>query len=208
MDTISDIKGFDNIEHEFGERFRGWYVEKVPLRKEAAPLYEDLTYQLTVCNYHYQFIIPSKIEFYNGIYTYTESQRRLGVFRFPKDSKGEFCTPTTINKEIKDFSEDELKELLRGTVLTFEAFRIPHFGFEYFLITDHNYHEIEKITSREYVEELRSKYDHILGDKISEVKDKILSSPNYPLILENVLNRKWKNLDEVALATNNIIHNL
>jgi hypothetical protein len=206
MDEITDIKGSESLEHEFGERFRGWYVTRALLRKESVQIGDGLSYSMLVCDHRYQFIMPSKIEFYNGIYTYSESERRLGVFRFPVDSKGEFCTPVSVNKDIKELSPDEVQNLLKGSVLTFEAFRIPYFGFEFFYVVDHNFREIERLTGASYLAELKKVYEEQISIRVSEVKSKILSLPNNLLILENILNLRWKNFKEVAVATNNIIY--
>jgi hypothetical protein len=204
---ITDIPGFDNMAHNHGERYRGWYTSKNNLRKETLLLPNELTYQVSVCDYHYQFIMPSKIEFCNGILTYTEEERKLAVFRFPKDLKGQFCTPVSLpKKDLADLSKEEMEALLKGSVLTFEAFRVPQFGFEFFSISDRNFAEIREITDEGYEKKIESNYREQMYSKLSDVKHRIETLPNYLLILENVLNLRWKNLDEVSFATNNILH--
>ena len=136
-EELKDIKGSEHMEHEWGdERFRGWYLTKAEKSCESQPLgYEDQTYELKVADYNYQFFMPSIIEFTNGIITYSEGERRLGVFRYPKGPDGGYMSPVTSLSQDKidgllQLPEEELKELLTNSeVLTFEAFRIPQFGF-------------------------------------------------------------------------------
>lgn len=206
---IVDIKGAHHIFHDYGERFRGWYFFKNFLRKETVNIGEN-SYPFKVCEYNYQFIMPSKIEFLNGIISYSEAERKLGVFRFPRDEKGEFCTPLSmaeLRDKLMNLTKEEINNLLKKrSVLTFEAFRIPQFGFEFFNIEPQDFKDVTSVFGPETAKEIKSHYDKELEQKIDEVKNKIISTPNYLLILENVLNKNWKNLQEVVFATNNIIH--
>ncbi len=197
-----------------GERFEGWFLFKTPLKKESHPLnYKDtdLTFQFILSDYNCRFVMPVELEFIEGKISYTEGERKLGVFRFPRDDKGNFAAPCVIKKEeieiMMDFSEEELKRvLISRKPLVFNAFQIPQFGFEFIDISDYHFKEIEKLTDLEFTALLRDEQSKIIDDKIVEIKEKILFSPNYLLILKNTLNRQWKNLAELAVATNKIIH--
>ena len=68
------------------------------------------------------------------------------------------------------------------------------------------YFETVEITDIDFVESLKREHEKVVAEKVSEIKSRILSIPNYLLILKNVLDRRWKDLDEVSLATDKIIH--
>ena len=104
-------------------------------------------------------------------------------------------------------TDDKIKDLLqRKSVLTFEAFRITQYGFEFISVDNEDLNVIEGLTTKEFRDQFQEGFESNLSGKVEEVKDKIKSSPNYLLILQNVLNRNWKNLKEVAFATNKIIY--
>ena len=203
-----------HLPDEHGERFEGWYLFKTPLRKEGHPLnYKDtdLTFQFILSDFNCRFVMPTELEFVEGTITYTEGERKLGVFRFPRNEEGNFVAPLTIKDEeiqvMMDLPEEELHKILTSRKpLVFNAFQIPQFGFEYIDISDYHFKEIEKLTDPEFVGLMRDEQARIIGDKIEEIKEKICSSPNYLLILKTTLNRQWKDLSEVAAATNKIIH--
>ena len=63
-----------------------------------------------------------------------------------------------------------------------------------------------RVAGDEVASLMKEEYRSTLHKKIEEVKEKISSQPNYLLILTNALNLRWKNLDELSVATNKIIH--
>lgn len=210
---IKDVENAFHMEHEHGERFRGWYFFKNFLEKKTIPLnYEDtdLNYRFNIYEYRYSFIIPSKIEFGNGMIAYTLAERRLGIFRFPRDEGGGFVAPfpvTKIEEKFKKLSEEELKKLLNAQKpLVFEAFRIPFYFFKLFDISDYDLKEISEITDKDFTIAIKKEHERVINEKVEEIKNKILSLPNYLLILQNVLDRQWKNLNDLATATDGIIH--
>jgi hypothetical protein len=202
------------------ERFKDWYLTKTFLRTENISLGNDITYSLKVCDHKYKFIIPPKVEFLRGfgdegkvefgVISYSEVERSFGVFRYPVDEKGFFMAPISFEKtleEVKIFSEKELESLIKDRkVLTFEAFRINNFGFQFFSISDYDFEEIEKLIGKDATLELQSSYKNELKSREDEVKEKILNLPNFLLILQNVLDQKYKNEKEISTMTNGIIH--
>jgi len=211
-EELYDIKGSDHLVHTHGERFRGWYLTKTYLRTETLPLeYKDfdLSYRFKVFDYNFKFFIPSKLEFVGGIISYSDAERQLRMFRYPQDEEGGFTSPLTaaqIKEQLINLSEDDLRELLRKRkVLTFEAFRIPQFGFEYFGLSGDDESDITKITDKSFFDDLKKHSDAIVFEKIREVKGRISSGPDYLLILQNILDRQWKNIEEACQATNKII---
>jgi hypothetical protein len=220
MDYLEDITGSDHLEPEWGEHFRSWYVTKTFERKENFSLPYEQSIELDVFNFQYRFIMPAKIEFSRGldgdgkimygIISYSEAERLLGVFRFPLDDKGFFSTPISANDTanfIKNFSDDELRDLIsRKKVLTFEAFRTPFFGFEFFNIMGSKFEAVEKIVGSTFTNSLRRSYDSEMAIRIEDVKSKIKVLPNYLLILQNVLDLRWRDEKEISTMTNGIIH--
>lgn len=204
MEYLEDISGADHMESEWGERFRGWYFFKRPLRKETL-FHNDVTYAFNVCNYHYQFIMPSKLEFSGGLISYSDAERQLGVFRYPRGENGRFSAPISLKglvKDVMNLTPEEIKSLISNRqVLTFEAFRIPQYGFEFFCVTDQDFKDMGPV-GHAFCEE----YEWVLRGKMEEVKSKITTSPNYLLILRNVLDFELKNMSEVAFMTGEIIH--
>jgi len=201
------------MEKKYGERFKGWYFSKTPLEKKTLPLNynsTELSYRFTVCDYNVRFIMPPEIEFIEGKILYTEAERLLGVFRFPRNDKGNFVAPFSVSvkdiETIMELPEDDLKKILKNkNPLVFNAFKIPQYGFKFLDITENDLKEIKELTDPEFIEFVSNEYMRITDKKMEEIKQKILSKPNYLLILQNVLNRQWKNLDEVSIATDKII---
>lgn len=214
-ETLVDLKGHEPLMYDHGDRFRGWYKSLEVLRTESHPLnYEDkdLTYTFRVCDYNYKFVMPMKLEFSEGMIAYSDAERLLGVFRFPQKDDGRFSAPVALNKEdleadMNNLTEEQLQDLLRNRkVLTFEAFRIPQFGFEYVDINADDLEAIAKITDRGFARTIREAFEQEVRTKEEEVKEKIKSIPNHLLILQNVLNFQLKDMAEVSHMTNNIIH--
>jgi len=219
---VTDIDGSENLEHEWGDRFRGWYLTKTPLKAETFPLgIDDLTYRFTVCDYNIRFIMPSKLEFIDGLITYTPAERLLGVFRFPRNQDGFFAAPVTLKQKeigkLLEMTPEQIQELIgKREVLTFEAFRVPQFGFEFLSISEKDFIEIERLTggnryrvitgtTAKFSKEFRQHYETKLNAKFDEVKEKIKSTPNNLLILENTLNRNLA-VQEISSMTSGIIH--
>jgi hypothetical protein len=202
---------------KYGERFNNWYMFKTFLRKQNLPLaYKDLdlNYLFTVWDYNYRFLMPDKFEFSRGTISYTNAERILGVFRFPRNAEGDFFTPLSmkeIQEKVKEgmnkLSQQEIDKLFElKSPVVFNAFKIPQYGFEYIDVSDFNLKEISDITDPEFVTTFKVKFDQIIEEKVEEVKKKILSIPNYLLILENTLDRQLRDLKEVSIMTNEIIH--
>jgi len=209
---LEDIPGSEHLAIENGDRFNGWYLTKKVLRKQLFSLnYSGGTtsYTFTVCDYNYKFIMPPKIEFKDGLITYSVDERTFGIFRFPRDENGAFCSPLKIDIDSNylELSEDKIKELMkRQSPLTFKAYKIPSFGFEYLVITDKDIEAIRLQAEEELASSIQTIYKNELRDKVDEVKNKITALPNYLLILDSVLNLRWTNLQEVSFATDGIIH--
>jgi hypothetical protein len=216
---VKDIEGGTRLSDTWGERFEGWYSFRNVIKAESYPLYYkdkqfrhlDLTYRFNICKYCYKFIMPPKIEFVDGLITYTNGERELGIFRFPRDEHGNFTAPLKPSKlqeatQAMTFTPEEIEKLLaRKNPLVFNAYKIPQFLFDYIDLTELNVQELENITDREFASEIKLEFDRQMTDKNEEIKKKICSNPNYLLILRNTLNQLWKNLDEVSIATNKII---
>ncbi len=214
IEELIDVEGGIHLEIEHGERFRSWYSFKTELRKEEIPLnYKktDLKYEFTVYDHNYRFVMVPKIEFDCGLITYSKGERNLGVFRYPRGPDGKFCAPLSLGqKEIDVVIEKggvELEKMLSmKPPVVFEAFRIPQFGFELFDLDTPALERISKLTDIDFVESLKREQADFIAAKFSEIKGKILSNPNYLLILQNVLDYQWKDFAEVSLVTNKIIH--
>ena len=211
---VKDIEGGTRLSDTWGERFEGWYSFRNVIKAESYPLnYKetDLTYRFNVCKYCYKFIMPPKIEFVDGLITYTNGERELGIFRFPRDEQGNFTAPLKPAKiqeatQAMTFSKEEVEKLLaRKNPLVFYAYKIPQYLFDYIYLTELNVQELGNITDKKFASEIKAEYDRYMTEKIEEIKTKISSSPNYLLILRNTLNKLWKSFDEVSIATNHII---
>ena len=210
-EVLEDIKGSEHMEPLWGERFRSWYLTKQLLRTESMPLgYEDLTYRFKIFDYNYRFIMPPYVKFSGGMISYSEAERLLGVFRFPRREDGSFSAPVTVEqtqKEIMNLSEADIADLIRRkSVLTFEAFRIPQYGFEFPVLSSDDFKDVSRITDEEYEKTFKANYEAELGVRISNIKSKIGSLPDYLLILENTLDLKLEDPEKVSLMTSNILH--
>ena len=213
MAEEKEICGSTPLNLKYGERFEGWHFLKSLLRRQSYPLnYKDfdLTYSFAVCDYNYKFIIPEKIEFYKGVITYTDADRLLGVFRFPRNKEGDFFTPLFM-KEIQEKIQGGIDRITREMLelkppVVFNAFKIPQFGFEFIDICDFNFNEILRLTDSDFVKQFRAEYEGHIEAKTQEILAKILFLPNYLLILKNTLNRQLKDLNEVSIMTNEIIN--
>jgi hypothetical protein len=224
LDTIEyleDIAGSDHLKHLWGDRFRGWYQKTIFNRTELISLgVDDLTYQLKVCTFEFRFIIPPRVEFFKGIgaegkleygiIDYSEPERLLGVFRYPLDEKGFFASPIRdqkIDENILNLSVEDIQNLInKKKVLTFEAFRVPYYGFQYFNIKEKDFNEISIIAGNSVSDSIRGTYEKEMSVRMSTVKEKIESSPNILLILQNILDRKLVDEKEISTMTGNIIH--
>ena len=213
IEVLEDVKGGTHLEIDHGDRFCGWYSFKTEVRKEEIPLnYKKtgLRYEFSICDYNYRFVMPSKIEFVGGLITYSDGERNLGVFRYPRNSDGKFCAPLSLDEkkldEMVSSSKEELDKLLTmKPPLVFEAFRIPQYGFELFDLSLQAREGISELTDIDFVETLKREHERIIAEKIEEIKSKILSIPNYLLILQNVLDCQWKDFNEVSLMTDKIL---
>ena len=212
-EEVKDIEGSEHMEHEWGDdRFRGWYLTKTEMNCEPQELgFEDVKHPLRVSDYNYRFIMPSIIDFVDGIITYTPAERLLGVFRFPRDVDGKYLSPVTLDRDtiegLLNMSEDQLKDLLKNReVLTFEACRTPQFGFEFLDLTSVDFARIELATCAKFRKSFQDQFDVELKRRIEEVKTKIRSTPNNLFILLSVLNRRGPDLKEVTLMTDGLIH--
>jgi len=209
----NEISGATPLNLKYGERFEGWYLFKSLLRRQSFPLnYKEfgLTYSFAVCDYNYKFILPAKIEFYKGVITYTDADRLLGVFRFPRNKEGDFFTPL-FAKEIQEKIQGGIDHITREMLelkppVVFNAFKIPQYGFQYVDISEFNFNEILNLTDSDFVKQFRAEYDSYVEDKTQEIRAKIQSLPNYLLILKNTLNRQLRDLNEVSIMTNEIIN--
>ena len=218
---VEDIPGSEHLKDLWGDRFRGWYQTQLLKRTELISLeVHELTYQLKVCDFQFRFVMVPRLEFFRGlngegkteygIIDYSQEQRLLGVFRFPWDEKGFFASPLSMEKIRSDFmflTADEMKDLIqKKKVLTFEAFRTPYFGFEYFKMTESDFNEITILAGGVISDKIRSTYEKDLADRMSIVKTKIESLPDNLLILQNILDQKYTNEKEISEMTSNIIH--
>jgi hypothetical protein len=214
---LGELKDIDGGEHwvlKYGDRFEGWYLVKSFLRKESISLnYKDtdLTCGLNIFDFNVRFIMPPKIEFPAGIISYSTGDRHLGVFRFPRDTEGNFTAPlkltTEDTSEVINLSDAQAREIMnRQAPLVFDAYKIPQYGFHFFDLSEFNLQEIVAITDTGFASELKQEHDRFVSKMYVEIQQRVTSSPNFLLILKNVLNREWQNLEEVAVATGGIIH--
>jgi hypothetical protein len=211
MDFLEDIEGAEHLQNEYGERFKGYYLFKEFLRTQTLPLgYENLSYRFNISKFEIRFIMPSCLIFSGGTVSYSLTEREFGIFRFPRHHDGSFSTPMNVNKvleSINNLSDSEVQRLLNSPQpLVFDAYRIPTYGFEYIHLTDSHFKDIEMLTTQGHSLQMREEYDSKYKALLDGVKRKITSGCNFLLILQNVLDRNWKDLEEVAEATGNIIH--
>ena len=208
---LKDVEG-SSIENIYGERYRGWYVTKKFVETQNLPLnYKeyDLSYRFNIFDSHYRFVMPSKIEFQEGLITYSNGDRNLGVFRFPRDKEGNFVNPLNLNQPLNlmELSKTETDAMLqKKPPLVFEAFKIPQYGFKLLDISGSDVQSIAKITDTNFAKEIKVEFDRILTEKTNEILNRISSGPNFLLILQNTLDRQLKNLLEVSIMTGGIIH--
>jgi len=215
-EDLIDIEGADSLQNYYGARFNGWYLFKIYLNKQSYPLnYKDtdVSYDFDIFDYNIRFIMPPFIEFSKGSIPYSDDERRLGVFRFPKDTDGKYKAGVPKNdvkkqlEKFKNLSEKELRKMLENSkVLTFEAFRIPQHGFEYISLSDKDVEAISKLTDPGFAKQLKSEYDNYKKQKMTEVKERILSGCDYLLILKQVLDLEITDLEEASKITDGIIH--
>lgn len=210
VEEIVDIEGSEHLYHSHGDRFLGWYFSKTFKEEISLPLNESGDqYSFKVCDYNYRFIMPPKIDFKGGLLTYSTADRELGVFRFPRNSEGDFIAPISLTpKDLTlTFSDEEAKEMLSmKPPVVFEAFKIPQYGFELFDIGEKCLQDIEYITDKSVSLRVKEDFESLLNKSVNEVLDRIKSTPNFLLILQNLLDKKLKDLNEVSVMTNKIIH--
>jgi len=209
---LFDVQGAENLAHQHGDRFLGYYHFQNKLGLSKIPLgVHDLSYEFTLVKHTVRFVIPSNIEFNNGIISYADPERQLGMFRYPRDRQGNFCTPLNISKEIQDavisLTPEAMEKLLNAPrPLLFEAFRIPFHRFEFYDLTEQNLQEIERLTDADFMQSVKQRHAEVVDATFKDILSKIEASPNYLLILQKVLNREMTDFDAVSKATNNIIH--
>jgi len=211
-EEIKDVEG-SNLEHIYGERFRGWYVTKKFLRAESLPLnYKDfnLSYRFNIFDNRYRFVMPAKLEFDGKLITYSVGDRNLGMFRFPRDAQGNFSAPISLSHKslnVVDMSPEEVvKVLAKKPPLVFEAFKVPQYGFELIDVLEKDAQELATITDNSFAEMVKKEYDKFFSERTNEVLEKIKSTPNFLLILENTLGRQLRNLNEISVMSDGIIH--
>jgi len=195
--------------HDWGDRFQGWYLFKKRIRREPISLEHEVTYPINISDYRYQFIMPAVLKFSNGLITYTDADRRFGVFRFPRERDGKFNVPIALSdvKNYMTLTEEQLKALVKNReVLTFKAFSIPQYGFEFFDIETEEFHSMEQICNTLSIAEFQLHYLKELESRTEQVKTKIINGVDYLSILLDVLNLKEKDLEKVSQLTNNVIY--
>jgi hypothetical protein len=226
LETSSDLHASELMEQTWGERFRGWHYlktfkkhELVTLRQGHKQVHQPITYRFKVCTYMFKFIMPERIEFHKGIASdgkieygvikYTEDERLLGVFRYPLTGTGFFSPPISsdIRKTLMNLTVEQLQDLTQNKkVLTFEAFRLPFYSFDYFSISEKDFDEIKKLVPEDISNSVRTTYENQLNIYLSDVKTKIENQSNILLILQNILDLKYKNEKEISVMSGNIIH--
>jgi hypothetical protein len=209
---LKDVEGA-SIEGIYGERYRGWYVTKKFVETQNLPLnYKeyDLSYRFNIFDNHYRFVMPSKIEFQGGLITYSNGDRNLGMFRFPRDKDGDFVNPLNLNQKplnLMELTKAETDDMLqKKPPLVFEAFKIPQYGFKLLDISGSDVQSIAKITDTNFSKEVKGEFDRIFTEKTNDILNRISSGPNFLLILQNMLDRQLKNILEVSIMTGGIIH--
>jgi len=210
IEELKDIEGSESLVLQWGDRFKGWYLTKKPVRRQNIALVwkGNPEYSFPICNYNYKFIMPSFIEFSKGIISYTEVDRLFGVFRFPRDENGDYVTPMSVMKSdgMLSLNEEEIKKMLkRKSPLVFNAYKIPQFGFEYINITDQVIKDIEHLTDSEFSDFFKKQCETYVESRVKEIKEKILKIPNFLLILSNTLNGLWRSPKEIESATDKIL---
>lgn len=212
IEELIDIKDARHIALDYGERFKGWYFSKTFLKKQSIKLNyrgEKISYSFNKYDFNYKFIMPMKLDFSGGITAYSSGERKLGLFRFPRNENGKFVPPLSF-KKIECFinmSEKNVKKILTlKEPLIFEAYKIPQFGFEFFDISKLNEKEIISFTDKKFAEEIKQEQNRIVTEKTEEILSKISALPNYLLILLSVLNLERTDIEKVSKETNKIIY--
>lgn len=211
VQEVVDVEGAESLAIRYGERYRGYYLFKTFKHTESYPLkWKELTYRFKVYEYRVRFIMPPRLEFNGGEISYTIDERMFGMFRFPRDTEGNFTNPLILNdlmKRIDKLTQADLDGLLKiPHPLVFHAYKVPQHWFEFFDISPSDYAEIEGLTSKEHVEFLRETHTKVIDNRVQHILDKVSKTPNNLLILQNVLNHQWSNYDEVSFATEGLIH--
>lgn len=217
---LYDVKDAVHMAFDHGIRFNSWYFSKRFIRKQLVDFPEP--YEFMVVDYNYRFVMPMKIDLMDSMIAYSEADRELGVFRFPRDENGTFIAPKSFSlvrglkgsddeglniPKYVDFSDQEVEEILKmKPPLVFEAFRIPQFGFEFYDLSIEDIKEIRKFTNTTVVEEFLRSYNSLLLSKIEDVKAKILNLPNYLLILKNMLHCQSDDMKNISDETGGIIY--
>jgi hypothetical protein len=209
IELLDDVPGAEHLELKWGERFRGYYLFKTFLRTESLPLESDLTYRFNISKYEVKFVMPPKVEFVNGIISYSLAEREMGIFRYPRTAENTFTSPIDIQKKIDGINKltpMEVQQLLKAPrPLVFEAYKIPIYGFDYLDISEANFKGIEQLTSTVFSIQMREEFDSRINQLMGNIKAKIENGCNFLLILQNVLDLNWKSLEDLATATENII---
>lgn len=210
-ETLSDIENAENLYIKYGERFRNYYLFKTFKRMESLPLgVGDLTQEFNIYEYSVQFVTPGTVMLKEGFINYSNGERQLGIFRFPRLPTGEFLSPFSKDIDMSVLNsmkaEDLDKILGLPRPLVFEAFRIPHHTFQYSSIDDVAYEKIVGACGEKHAELYKSKHGAALQETLEKIAAKIARGPNFLLILENVLCSRRSDFEAVALETENIIH--
>ena len=151
--------------------------------------------------------MPPVIRFPDGIITYTLDERLFGVFRFPRKSDGSFCSPVSVKDSILNLSKDQIKEILSmQNPVVFDAYKIPQHGFEFFSMDDTTFSDISVRSNDKCSTGTKNRYETEINSRIDSVKKKIISSPNFLLILDQILSLKQKDIKKISSETNGIIH--
>ena len=202
IEELIDVEGGTHLEIDHGGRFRGWYSFKVPVREEEIPFnYKDtdLKYKFSICDHNFRFVMPPKIEFAGGLITYSGGERKLGVFRFPRNQDGKFCAPVCLDQKKLDEMIEESKKNIEEMLsmkppVVFNAFKIPQYGFELFDLDLQAQERISELTDIDFVESLKREHECFIAEKVEKIKSKILSISNYLLILHKMKRHKMMGL--------------
>ena len=184
---VEDVPGSDSLQVIWGsDRLRGWYQTQKFNSTEHINLKDDITYKINIFDFQYRFIIPARVEFCQGINSdgkieygiidYSLAERLLGVFRYPLSKGGFFAAPVRSEKLDKNFlnlSEEELKDLINDKkVVTFEAFRVPFYGFKYPYMTSNDFKEIKILAGDSISNSVRDTYEKTMAQNTAIVKEK------------------------------------
>lgn len=209
-ETLLDIDGAEHLFLTRGAPFKSYYLFKTFKRTESLSLGKDgLTYRFNIFHNEIRFVIPSKVEIPGGIISYTDAERLFGLFRYPRNDKGDFFSPFTVKLDqgkINALTEDEVNKLLKNPYpLVFEAFRIPAHVFDYSDITNADLEKIRDICGAEHTEVLKKKYDEAISHALNKAAEAISAGPNYLVILLDILSHRRTDYTEVTRITDNIL---